>query len=267
MLPLVTFFLLFAAPTASDDRFVHFLGGVPVGEIRLIRTGPSYTYLSQHFFRGGQSATKRFSPPGEDPTVWASESLLAPHPVGCWPVEDELTRQRGEVCVTQAGAITQGTLLGKPFTARYQGKALTELTVGESRFVRREGAVAYGDPFGEGLLLTGNGPALALTPAIKGARPARPKPSGENQDCLAAANGFVTEHPEYEVVLGVIDDGTRGWPHAWVIHRKTGQELDPSRPPRAGQPPRYLALPKDEAAGVYLDLLAKRRTLTRVGAP
>ena len=91
-----------------------------------------------------------------------------------------------------------------------------------------------------------------------------PKPSGENEDCLAAAHAWVKAHEEFEVVLGLIEDGGRGWPHAWVKHRTSGEELDPSRPQTADASPRYLALPTEQAARVYLDLLGKRRALLRV---
>lgn len=266
-MPLVAVLLLLAAPAEAEHRFVHFLAGVPVGEIRLLRTGASYTYVSQHFFRRGVSAVERFSPSGSDDPVWASESLLKPHPIGCWAVEDEITRQRGEVCVTQAGAMTKGTLLGQPFAARYTKGSLQELTVGDSRFTRQEGAVAFADPFAEGLMVVGRGDALALLPPITGARRAMPKRKGENEDCLAAAKAWVKEHRDFEVVLGLVDDGKRGWPHAWVRHRETGEEIDPSRPQIVDVTPRYLALPTDQAAAVYLDLLGKRRTLRRVPAP
>lgn len=266
-MPLFALFVLLTAPVATEDRFVHFIGSVPVGEIRMSRKSNQYTYASQHFFRRGDSAIETFSPSGSDNPTWASESLLKPHAIGCWPVEDEISRQRGDACVTQVGATTKGTLLGQPFTARYDRGALSELELGDSRFARREGEVTFGDPFAEGFPITGSGNALSLSPSIKGARRVTPKPSGENEDCLAAAHAWVKAQPDFEVVLGLLDDGKLGWPHAWVRHRTTAEELDPSRPQSADSAPRYLALPPDKAARVYLDLLAKRRTLKRVVAP
>jgi hypothetical protein len=261
-------FLLLAGPT-FDHRFVHFLAGVPIGEIRLTRKDGQYTYASQHFFRGGAHATERFSPSGSDHPLWASEALLAPLAFGCRDVEDEVTRKRGPLCVMKSGATTKGTLFDQPFTARYQAGVLHELELGDSRFSRRaaEEGVRFADPFADGLPLTGKGNALALSPPLRGTRRATPVPSGENEDCLAAANAWVKAHPDYEVVLGLLDDGQRGWPHAWVKHRTRDEELDPSRPQTADAPPRYLALPREEAARVYLDLLGKRRTLRRVSAP
>ncbi len=265
-MPLFAWVLLLAAPIQAEDRFVHFLGGVPVGEIRLIQNGAQYTYLSQHFFRSGLGAVERFVAPKSD-TLWASQSLLQARPAGCWAVEDEVTRQKGEACITQAGETAKGTLLGQPFIAHYQGGALQQLELGDSRFSRRVGPVVFADPFAEGLAITGNGNALDLVPSLEGARRATPTPGGENPDCLAAAHAWVKEHSGYEVVLGLIDDGRLGWPHAWVIDRARRDERDPSYPPHASPTTRYLALPKEQAAGIYLDLRAHRRTLRRVPAP
>jgi hypothetical protein len=263
-MPQFSALLVLAAVLVSEDRFIHFLGGVPVAEITLQRKGGQYTYVSQRFFRGGAGSIERFTPSGSDNPVWASESLLKAHPVGCWAVEDELTRERGEACVNLiSGGKVKGTLLGKAFTARYVDGMLQELELGDSRFARREGPVKFSDPFAEGLDLPGQGTALEISPPIKGTRRAAPKPSGENPDCLAAANAWVEANPGYEVVLGLIDDGERGWPHAWVRHRQTGEEVDPSRPDASAL---YLALPKDQAGRIYLDLWAKRRTLRRVSS-
>ena len=167
--------------------------------------------------------------------------------------------------MTKAGDATQGTFLGEAFTARYQGGALQELELGDSRFLRSEGAVEFGDPFGQGLPLTGSGATLVLSPSLEGTRTAEPRGVGEDSDCLAAATKWAKAHPDFDVVLGLIDDGARAWPHAWVLNRVSHQELDPSRPPRAESAARYLALPKDHAGRVYLDLLANRRTLRRSG--
>ena len=106
-------------------------------------------------------------------------------------------------------------------------------------------------------------PPLVSTSSVH-AGAASPKPAGKNEDCLAAANAWVKEHPGFELVLGLIEDEGRGWPHAWVRNLQTQEELDPSRPEAAA---RYLALPKKEAPRAYLDLLGKRRTLTRVAGP
>ncbi len=199
--------LFLLAVPGSDDRFIHFLAGVPVGEIQLIREGNQYTYVSRHFFRAGAKAVERFSPSGRDNPVWASESLLKVSAEGCWNAQDELTLHRGQVCVTQAGPTAKGTLLGQPFTARYHRGALQELEVGDSRFSRNAAPVAFADPFGEGVAVMGSGDALALNPPLKGARRARPTPTGGSEDCLGAANAYLKEHPEFELVLGLLDDG------------------------------------------------------------
>lgn len=261
---LIALLLLAAAPSTSVHRFVHLLSGAPVGEVELRRTGDRYEYVTRRFFRRGGASEERFVP--ADAATWASESLIRPRPVGCWAVEDEITRQRGQACVVAvAGGRATGTLFGQPFTARYEKNTLQSLELGDSQFVHSDGYVPeYKDPFGEGFALTGSGEELALAPPIEGARRARPTPKGESEDCLAAANAWVKEHPGFELVLGLIEDEGRGWPHAWVRHRDTHEELDPSRPRAAV---RYLALPRSQAPRAYLDLLGKRRTLLRVAAP
>jgi hypothetical protein len=259
---LVATWLLLAAPE-QVHRFVHLLGEAPVGEIELRRNDEGYAYRSRHYFRRGKISEERFESAAA--TVWASESLLRPRPVGCWAVEDELSHRRGEACVVRsAGSEVSGTLLGDAFAARYEHGLLQQLQLGESKFVRTESAVEFKDPFGEGFSIKGQGASLSLVPRLKGARSARVSPGGSNEDCLAAAQGWLAEHPDgWELVLGLLEDEGRGWPHAWVRHRASGKEVDPSRP-LAGA--RYLALPSAVAGAVYVELLGKRRSLVRVWA-
>lgn len=262
-MPVLTALLLAAAPP-TVHRFIHSLHGAPVAEIELRRTGQHYEYVSRHFFRRGATSVERLVPSSSDNPTWASEALTKPRKaLGCSPVEDERTRAKGELCLTQAGEQAAGTLLGQPFLAWYEKNLLQRLELGDSTFVRSDQPVQFKDPFGSGFALTGQGAALALSPAVKGARQARPTPAGKNEDCAAAAHAYVTAHPDFEVVLGLVEDGGRGWPHAWVKHRSTAEELDPSRPEASA----YLALPKAQAARIYLDLLGKRRSLLRVVGP
>ncbi len=256
-------FLLAAAPAPTVYRFVHFLDGSPVGQIELRRSGEKYEYISRRFFRRGKASEERFAPP--DQTTWASESLMKARPVGCYPVLDEITRKSGEVCVKEAKgkSMTTGTVLGATFTARYEKDLLQTLEVGDSTFVRSDAPVDFRDPFGDGFPIAGNAGDWTVTPPVEGARPASPTPDGEDIDCLGAAHAFVAKHPEWDVVLGLVEDGGRGWPHAWVQHRVTKEERDPSR----GLTARYLALPRAAAPRIYLDLLGKRRTLARVRGP
>ena len=258
--------LLLAAPlepTTIAHRFVHRLAGAPVGEVELRLTGPRYVYLSRHFFRRGKSSEERFEPessPGAP--EWASLSLLTPRAAGCWPVVAELTLEHGEVCVAQTGPKATGTLLGQPFTARYAHGALQQLTLGDSDFLRSDQPVEFKDPFSEGFEISSEGAVLALTPPLKGMRSATVTGAGREEDCFTAAKAWVAARgPRWELVLGLVEDEGRGWPHAWVKDSGTGEEVDPSRPQR---PSRYLALPSDRAAEVYLELLGKRRTLVRV---
>jgi hypothetical protein len=87
----------------------------------------------------------------------------------------------------------------------------------------------------------------------------------EGQDvggCLAHARRFVAQAKaaghDAELVLGLVVDGGRAYPHAWV--RAGGTELDPTlmRPVTAGE---YLAL--DDAGQRYLELLEGTRRVVR----
>ena len=261
---MVLVLLLAAVPPPTVYRFVHFLGGAPVGQVELRRDGSRYEYVARRFFRRGATSEEHFVP--KDAPTWASESLLQARPVGCYTVVDEISRKEGEVCVTEARGReqTKGTVLGQPFTARYEKSLLQTLDIGDSRFVRSDAPVEFKDPFGDGFALPPGDGAWTVSPPLDGVRVAHPTPAGEHDDCLAAATAFVAKNPEWDVVLGLVEDGGRGWPHAWVQHRATGEERDPSRAKAGG---RYVALPKATAPRIYLDLLGKRRTLQRVSRP
>ena len=156
--------------------------------------------------------------------------------------------------------------LGKKFTARYRNGRLDRLEFAQSQFVRSDQPIDFKDPFGEGFPILGKGSALGLSPPLEGTHLSHPTAlQTPQEDCLRAAREFLADHGlNWELVLGLIEDDGRGWPHAWVRHRTTRQELDPSRSASAGEPPRYLALPADRAAQVYLELLGKQRALVRV---
>ena len=193
--------LLLAAPLEPtvSHRFIHRLAGAPGGEIELRWTGNRYTYLSRHYFRRGKSSEESFEAGRSDEPAWASLSLLAPHLAGCWPVAAEVTRERGEACVTQAGAKVTGTLLRQPFTARYTRGQLEQLTFGNSDFARSDQPVEFSDPFGAGFELTSEGTTLGLAPPLKGTRPAAPEGAGTDADCVGAARAWISAHgPRWE---------------------------------------------------------------------
>ena len=268
MLPLALLLLTAPAePGPTVSRFIHLIAGAPVGEVELQREGPRYTYLSRHFFRRGKTSQERFEPaPAKgEAQVWASESLLTFHQPGCWQVEDEQTLEHGENCVDKprkaSTPVTSGTTMGRRFTARYASGRLQELVVGDSRFVRSDEAVEFSDPFGEGFAIEGDGPALGLRPPMRGTRMSAPVGVGSEEDCLVAARAYAKSNgAQWEVVLGLVEADGRGWPHAWVRHRSSGEERDPSRQTGGA----YLALPAERVASVYLELLGKRRALVRV---
>jgi hypothetical protein len=99
--------------------------------------------------------------------------------------------------------------------------------------------------------------------------------AGTFNACLEMARAFRAEankdRVRAEVVTGLLVEGDRALPHAWVrVITETGSlELDPSSLEQV-TPERYLTLyrsadPADDAAGgkVFLDLLAGRRGVVR----
>ena len=79
-------------------------------------------------------------------------------------------------------------------------------------------------------------------------------------NCLERAEGIRAGEPErWQVVLGLVEDDGRFWPHAWLLEQTTGRHLDPSlnQPERR----RYLAFPTDQAGQLYLELLDQSRQL------
>jgi hypothetical protein len=77
-------------------------------------------------------------------------------------------------------------------------------------------------------------------------------------DCLSAAKALMKATPGAKLVLGVVTEVGRAWPHAWVQER-SGRNVDPTLPPDDPRlsSRRYLVFPKD-AGSLYLALLSGR---------
>jgi hypothetical protein len=108
---------------------------------------------------------------------------------------------------------------------------------------------------------------LALSPALAGARVVEVVPSGQPGEvgrarCLVLAREAAGRGPGRAVVLGLVIEGDRAFPHAWV--RSGGADEDPSRLP-GDRPGRYLELPPGSAGRVYLELLDGARAVVRGG--
>jgi hypothetical protein len=255
--------------------FLFFFQGVPVGRVSLSWEPKTqrFTYADQHFFsqkadrpRRGWSGTWQVDPGSQAPLPEAFWLWHAPK-LGCVSGFDERTRENGELCASSwEGGRLRGTLLGKPFTARYEGGELVALELPDGRFERAprqapstSAAPTLGvsganppDLFDEGVPIEGSQGVLHLSvesrppqapelrpwrrqEALALARVVRARREEGIQGCVAAAEAFVRgarkKRQEARVVLGLVADGDRAYPHAWVLvadERGKGFELDPA---------------------------------------
>lgn len=180
------------APSVEERaRFVFAWRGVPVGTVTLSLAsgGKRFTYSSRHLHaRGGQVGERvrevslELEPegtvvgrPSRPQALWL---WRGPPVLGCVTGREELSGREGPHCVTavQGDRVVEGTLLGQPFRARYDGRGWLEvLEVGESRFSAVSSEVRLRPPpelFAEGLPVEGaSGPLTFSPPWPVAARP------------------------------------------------------------------------------------------------
>ena len=258
----VTSLLLSAAPVV-DARFVMELAGVPVAELHVVSDGQRYEYQSTHFFEEDPARALELQ---VDDGPWEVLTLLHRPGPGCRAVREEKSRRLEQLCVDARGTLT---LDGARLTARYgDDGTLERLEVDSARWTRVTGPVAVPveNPFVRGVSIEAG--ANAFDPALPGATWLSRAPRGigtglERERCLVLARRAVDGHPTRSVVVGLVLEGTRAFPHAWVL--ENGVHLDPSVPP--GDPVlrerRYVALPPARRGVVLLELFEGARTLVR----
>jgi hypothetical protein len=188
---------------------------------------------------------------------------------GCVPLVEELSGRTGEGCVRESHEDhVAGTVLGAPFDARYRDGKLAELTTGSARFTVVEGSPGLPAPpdlFGAGFAVEGTAGRLALAPpapvvemrlapwqrdparalaervhdSFSDASPTHAdwqlSDADEVGGCLAHARRFQAwarrSGHEAALVFGLLVDGARAYPHAWVrIALASGKtaDLDPT---------------------------------------
>lgn len=271
--------LLALCLTAAPQRYLLTLGGVPMAELRVEVSRRTYRYASTHFLEEGPKERSRVFTldakgrvDGLVPEVLALMKMPA---VGCADVLEEVARAPERLCVTVVDdGVATGTVAGKPFTARYDAHGqLTRFEVGAARWDATtkpaKAPPAEANPFTRGFDLVGTSGAVTLKPALEGARRLTTPPEGVGDErsvgrlrCLVAARRFVESHAGAELVLGLVVEDGRAWPHAWA--RLGGRAVDPSVLPgdEALAARQYLELPSSEAGRVYLELLDGTRRVT-----
>lgn len=256
--------------------FLFELQGVPVGLVELSRDGDAYTYRSRQWFARGATMDRRETirlGAGPRPeSLWFYEKPLA----GCVQVRGELTGELKQACADRVeGNAVRGRIGADAFEARYQGARLAELKIGAARFDRVAPGVMPKTPpdlFDQGFPIHGTYGPLRLEPAVDGAvasgavsemeaarKLAATLRDAVDGDCVAHAKRFLEQSPGAVMVLGLVEDGGRAWPHAWV--RVGMLALDPTLN-QSVTPERYLAFGADPGR-IYLDLLAGSRRVVR----
>ena len=297
--------LLGALPEQTSYLFT--LDGLPAGQVTLQRSpdGKSFTYKSEHVFGRGPGLRKvesrtlaldgsgRVAASNATPvSLW----LWTQHEPSCLEVVDELTLRTGQAC---SNALSReeldGIALDEPFHAVYRDSVLESLELGPARFTRLEAVPQLDGASGlwaKGFPLPGGRGQVAFDPPLSLPRqPSAPSSQGrawaertlkdfgtshEDERCLEASQRLLSWMEERGVhgvlVLGLLLDAGRAWPHAWV--RASGPydeplDLDPAWG-RLAVPMGYLALQTvvpgahGLAAGqVYLDLVSGKRRLVR----
>ncbi len=253
------FSLLAAAPT--EARFVLEVGALPVAELRISVKGDRYAYDAIHFLEEGPREHHVELALGKGPLPEVLALLRRPKP-GCREVLEERTRVLETLCVEAGlGNEVTGTLAGEAFVASYDvAGQLTGITVGSARWAAAPGPISppTESPFVRGVKV----PAaeLVLEPPVAGARWLTRSPVGTGTAdtlgrvrCLVLARGESARKPGSMVSVGLVIEGGRAYPHAWVTGAN-GMASDPSvlpdDPVLATR--RYLEIPRAVSGGFFL---------------
>jgi hypothetical protein len=259
------FVLLALAAAPLDATFVLSVDEVPAIALHVEAHGATYTYEATWFLAEGQRVfTKQFVLSDAQPVPEVLALLRRPG-TGCRAVLEERTNAVEALCVSGDG----GTIDGVPFSGTWgRDGRLEAISVAKVEWKRVASAPRGGPmvaPLLDGVPVTGDSGSVRLTPAVKGARLVKVVGVGDpatvgRMRCLPLARALASRE-RATVVLGLVIDGGRGYPHAWV--RRPDGDVDPSLLP--GEPAErvYLELPKGLAGRAYIDLLTGAARLTR----
>jgi hypothetical protein len=267
--------------------------------------GKTFTYLSEHVFGRGpalrsvESHTLHLDETGKVEGTAATPIsfwLWVQKAPTCLEVVDERTGRTGQACSNALSREEQeGIALDEPFHAVYRDGVLESLDLGQARFTRLRTQVAVDGATGlwaSGIPLPGGTGMVAFEPSLSLPRqPSAPSTRGrtwaekllkdfggaqKDERCLEASQRLLAWMEERGVhgvlVLGLLLDAGRAWPHAWV--RAEGPYEEPvdidAAWGRLVVPQGYIALQAVaegahglEAGQVYLDLVTGKRRLVR----
>jgi hypothetical protein len=297
--------LLVTLPERTSYLFT--LDGLPAGQVTLERSadGKSFTYRSEHVFGRGpalrsvESHTLKLDEAGRvvgSTATPVSYWLWAQREPSCLEVVDERTARTGQACSNAVSREEQeGIALDESFHAAYRDGILESLDLGPARFTRLRATAELDGATGlwaRGIPLPGGSGQVAFDPSLSLPRqPSAPSSRGrawaerllkefgaaqKDERCLEASQrllGWLEERGVHGVlVLGLLLDAGRAWPHAWVRAEGPYEEpvdVDPAWG-RLVVPQGYIALQTVaegahglEAGQVYLDLVLGTRRLVR----
>lgn len=289
---------LAATPPVATQYWL-LLDDVPVGTVALKLEGAAYTYASTHFFGDSPRAPAqgsyrgaldgRRSVEGRVPVslfLWLRSSEQR-----CEDVFDEVTGKTGTACINdRLGDVDLGNALGNRYRATYREGVLWELELGEAKFVRGEGPPPPPpDVFALGIPVKGVEGKLAFTEELGPRRDYRPLRStlwsrDRVEEAIAQARARLSPSDTAacvrlaeevlhrvgsgsgQIVYGVVLDGARVYPHAWLRIRGSDDRdwlFDPGLDVEV-KPTTHLELPTDEPGELYLRLWAGTLGVLRV---
>ena len=257
--------LLAALPPQGDYGYTLELNDAPVAHVTLEVGQRSLVYRRTFYFSRSAHTDKAVFKLPEKARL-ASFELLTPLKPGCFEARDESSSKHGQLCVTQGdGETVKGTLFGDAFTATYDAGVLVTLELPGSKYVRGL-AKPNGDAFDKGFDIQGEGSYVVVYPDVPGQRPRKVvtmKGVKLKGNCLERAEALAKQNPDkYEVILGLVEDHDRMWPHAWVFDNDARVYYDPTLPDAEDR--NYLQFPRTEAGQAYVKLLGNYLQLMRV---
>lgn len=246
------------AATPVDARFVLEVAELPVAELRVTSDGARYTYRATHFLEEGPAEANLTFTLAELPAPPEVLTLVTRPAPGCRDVYEERRGVLEKLCVAGGTGTVKGTLGVEPFVAHYDREArLLDIKVGSAqwRAATTSAQPPPESPFVRGVAVPLG--ALTFEPPIAGARWMKAEGIGDDAArarCLVLARRALEGHPERRLAVGLVIEGARAFPHAWVM--EGARALDPSVAPGDERlaTRQYVEVPRAQSGRFYLQL-------------